>query len=1004
MGGTCEQCKTDMTGLISRPDSEVQSGVTLTKEVKMNARISIYSLCSVLALFFVTAGQAMSTNYPAPIQYKQTMVKVLQETDVQGWPSGGYETSARYPDFIAVSADGSKVGVTVKLNNYSDRHIFVMNSDGTGLTDLTSKLPAGVSVGTLQLNDNGSRLFFWDYGNGNIHYFDTSSPYDIHPAYKPDGFWVGSKRSYGLNSDGTVIYLKHFWNVDDISHYGLVSTVVGSNVLTPVVDVLSLTPAKTADYDLEFIDAARTGERLLLTYYPDYWRDSREVMWESSPLQPMPNEWHDMIWDNSATSLQYCHIISADGSKALYNFMNTSSRPELHLLNLDTGDKTPLTQLIDGLDNLQFPALSPDGTIARWSSGGYYATRRVIATGDLRDTFSARFPEAAAVGASNLTDITSNNRYYYMGSEPASVSYIHRIDMAPATTAPAPDIVSISFGQPQLVLGDTTSIPITVQVSDPKGTDNILSVQMHTLVDGREFPYGQVYEPLSYSNPLTSSGGGIFNGTVSPYAYSSFYTTNQLPRQVGVRVVVRNKDEHYVLADTAITVTKAGLKISGIGSNSIGSRNTIKISDMSGIIPASGGAITVSAWDVNGNALVESGGAVPLKLYNHGTTIIPGLDLASRFLNGTAMLYKFSIDSSEVLITNVKNSTDDTFKVPIVYLNGMTNFVSNAIGNYNTIKVSDISGTLPASGGAITVSAWDVNGNAIPESGSAAPLKLYNHGTTILSGSVLAARFPTGYPITYAFYVQSAKVVVTNVKSSTDGKLNVPVAHISGVSNFVSNSIGSYNTLEISDLSGALPFGGGAISVKAWDAAGNALAESGSTTPLILYNHGTTTINGSDLAKRFTGSSITYDFSIGSSKVLISNVKSSTDGFVEIPSIFTSGISNFVTNYVRSLNTIKISDTSGTLTDSGVVISITAWDSNGNELPASGSAAPLYLYNQGTTSISGSELAARFISGFPVLYEFSIGSTNAIVTSLTTSVDGTIKAPTVFTIGPYGGI
>jgi hypothetical protein len=449
----------------------------------------------------------------------------------------------------------------------------------------------------------------------------------------------------------------------------------------------------------------------------------------------------------------------------------------------------------------------------------------------------------------------------------------------------------------------------------------------------------------------------------------------------------------------------APLDHSVLFSNSIGSRNTINISDMSGTLPVSGGAITVSAWDTNGNALPESSGAAPLVLYNHGTNGISGSVLAARFPNGAPMTYKFSIDSTKVAITNEKNSTNDTFKVPTVYLNGVTNFASNAIGNYNTIKISDISGTLPASGAAINVLAWDASGNALAESGSAAPLKLSNHGTTSISGSDLAARFPTGSPMIYEFAVPSAKVLITNVKSSTDGKLNVPVVYTSGVSNFVSNSIGDYNTLEISDLSGALPMDGGAITVSAWDTNGNALSESGSATPLKLSNHGTTSILGTNLAARFpTGSPITYEFSIASSKVLITNVKSSTDGLVEIPSIFAQGISNFATNYVNPLNTIKISDTSGALPVGGASISIAAWDTNGNVMLESAAAIPLKLYSLGTTIISGSELLERFPSGFPVLYEFSIGSSNAIITSLTTSVDGTIKTPTVFTIGVYGGI
>jgi hypothetical protein len=499
---------------------------------------------------------------------------------------------------------------------------------------------------------------------------------------------------------------------------------------------------------------------------------------------------------------------------------------------------------------------------------------------------------------------------------------------------------------------------------------------------------------------ITSGASGTNTGTIT----CAFNANTGISARTGT---IRVSETGSTGSSQNVTVIQAGSSQPAllIGSNSIGSRNTIKISDMSGTLPDGGGSITVSAWDVNGNALPESGGAAPLNLYNYETTGIAGTDLAARFPNGTPMLYRFSIESPKVVINNVKISTNDTFKIPIVYLHGMTNYTSNSIGDYNTIKISDISGMLPAGGDAITVSAWDINGNSLVESGSAVPLKLYNHGTTIISGSNLAARFPSGSPMIYAFDVLSAKVLITNVKNSTDGKLNIPVAYTRGVSNFVSNSIGNYNALEISDLSGTLSPGGCAISVKAWDTNGNALPESGSAAPLKLFNHGTTSISGSNLAARFpTGNPMTYDFSIESSKVLITNVKSSTDGLVEIPGIFTNGISNFATNYVSHLNTIKISDTSGTLTAGGVAISITAWDTNGNALPESGVAAPLKLYNLGTTSISGSDLAARFPSGLPVLYEFSTGSSNVIVTSLTASVDGTIKTPTVFTIGASGGV
>ena len=309
---------------------------------------------------------------------------------------------------------------------------------------------------------------------------------------------------------------------------------------------------------------------------------------------------------------------------------------------------------------------------------------------------------------------------------------------------------------------------------------------------------------------------------------------------------------------------------------------------MSCTIPAGGGAITVLAWDASGKALAESGSAEPLTLRNRETTIISGSNLAARFLNGTPALYKFSTDSPNVVVTNVKNSTNDTFKVPIVYLNGMANYVSNAIGSLNTIKISDISGTLPASGSTIIVLAWDASGKTLAESGSATPLKLYNHGTTIISGSNLAACFPTGSPMTYEFYVQSTKLLITNVKSSTDGLIEIPNIFTSGISNFATNYVSSHNTIKISDISGTLPAGGVEISVKAWDTNGNEASESG--WPLMLYNHETTSISGSDLAARFTYSfPVLYEFSIGSSNVVVTNLTKSSDGTINIPTVFTIG-------------------------------------------------------------------------------------------------------------------
>ena len=442
-----------------------------------------------------------------------------------------------------------------------------------------------------------------------------------------------------------------------------------------------------------------------------------------------------------------------------------------------------------------------------------------------------------------------------------------------------------------------------------------------------------------------------------------------------------------------------------IGSNSIDSMDLVKITDMSGLLPDIGSPVTVRAWDKDGKQLTAAGYASPLSIINHGTTSILGADLEDIFPDGIPVAYTFSVESSKMFITNINNSSDGAVRVPIIYSNGLSNFVSNSIGSRNTLKVTDMSGTIASGGIAITVTAWDAIGNAIPESTSATPLKLYNHGTTSIDGKSLPSRFPSGAPMTYEFTIGSPKLVISNVKNSSDGTLNIPTVYTIGVSNFVANSIGAKNTLYISDFSGALDIGGAAIVIRAWNASGTEIPESVSAALLRLYNHGTTTISGANIAARFpSGSPMTYEFTVDSSKVAITNVKSSSDGSINIPTVYTSGITNYTTNYVSDLNTIRISDMSGSIPTGGASITIVARDVDGKLILESGSAVALKLVNQGTTTIEGSDLKNRFSGGTPVTYEFSIGSSSAVVTNLTKSTDGTINIPAVFTIGPYGGI
>ena len=556
---------------------------------------------------------------------------------------------------------------------------------------------------------------------------------------------------------------------------------------------------------------------------------------------------------------------------------------------------------------------------------------------------------------------------------------------------------AVRGGQPGS-LGNLVISPTSRSVSKDAGTTTFSVSNTGT----GTMPWTATVTPASSWLSITSGASGTDTGTIN---CSFTANTGTSARTATIRVTAVGATD----SPQDVMVTQAGAPLTNpiIGSNSIDSMDVVKITDMSGLLPDSGSPVTVRAWDKDGKQLTAAGYASPLSIINHGTTSILGADLKDRFPDGTPAAYTFSVESSQMFITNINNSSDGAVRVPIIYSNGLSNFTSNSIGSRNTLKVTDMSGTIASGGIAITVAAWDVSGNAIPESTSAETLKLYSHGTTTIAGSSLPARFPSGTPMTYEFTIASPKLIVSNVKNSSDGTLNIPTVYTVGVSNFVSNSIGSRNTIYISEFLGTLGTGGAAIVIRAWDAAGTEIPESVSVTSYNIFNYETVKITGAELASRFSsGTPMTYEFTVNSSKVVITNVKSSSGGSINIPTVYTcSGITNYTTNYVSDLNTtIQITDMSGSIPTGGASITITARDVDGKTIPESGSAIALKLNNYGTTTIEGDNLQNRFPGGVPVTYEFSIGSSIAVVTNLTKSSDGTINIPTVFTIGPYGGI
>lgn len=139
-------------------------------------------------------------------------------------------------------------------------------------------------------------------------------------------------------------------------------------------------------------------------------------------------------------------------------------------------------------------------------------------------------------------------------------------------------------------------------------------------------------------------------------------------------------------------------------------------------------------------------------------------------LDGTTAQAARSFSASVSVLTDATYWTGYTAQAATalysITRNG-SSFVTNSVGSRNTIKITDRSNGMATAGGNITITAYDVNGVTIPFSGTG--LKLQNNATTTITGTQLAAFFPTGTPMRYEFSVESSTVVVTNVKSSVDG-------------------------------------------------------------------------------------------------------------------------------------------------------------------------------------------------------------------------------------------
>ncbi len=177
--------------------------------------------CLLIAPLLILAGAlaAHGGSYPAPIKYRQIMTKIVDETQLQGWPGDGYETVGRHIEEIVASPTNNHLAFTVKLDIYSDKRLYV-RGNGTDLVNCTPYLnAAGVTpdnVYGLRMSHDGNRIFFFGVYGQDIYYLIPWFVWEVHPAFKGLAGSDGRVK-YTVNYDGTRLFFKHVTSPGGIS-------------------------------------------------------------------------------------------------------------------------------------------------------------------------------------------------------------------------------------------------------------------------------------------------------------------------------------------------------------------------------------------------------------------------------------------------------------------------------------------------------------------------------------------------------------------------------------------------------------------------------------------------------------------------------------------------------------------------------------------------------------------------------------------------------------------
>lgn len=560
-------------------------------------RYSIILFFSIFILLSTSVLPVHSEWYTSTIDYQQAITRILKRGDISwGNKADNYYV---FGDVIA-SADGSKILFTGKCEFCDSAEVrpFLANPDGSGLQDISGMLPSDITNRwsawrNLLINDDASKVFFGAavetgyYDESYLYVYDVASSSRTLAVNQEFGSFASNWYSnwyFRINENGTRVYLDEY---DAGSEEGLFyAETEGSEVW--FFDVYDLSCASQYGGNLNRFHLMGVSSENDLAF----------ISWNSDCDQTDDSNQHTGIWYTGLTGIPTLitdehrwisegdqrGICDRDGTRMIYRYKHTTGDPYT-LAVVSVADKTEtIVGWASGFNGFSSHMsrsgryILVDGQYG--DHGTYYQTMIDLTTGKSRDTWSSYFPRSGYYSTSNITE---DDRYYFHSIDgypnTEETVGLYKIDMSSTGDENAPYVQSIQFNAPALPDQDGVAIGVQVAITDPQGIGTLAWVRLLPLVEGQEYPSWYMgREPLAFPSGDPGStalyddgthgdvlaGDGIYSfdsiatrKTIreGEYASNTWYQHYTLPSPVGIRIIAKDEDNNYVIADTELMIS-----------------------------------------------------------------------------------------------------------------------------------------------------------------------------------------------------------------------------------------------------------------------------------------------------------------------------------------------------------------------------------------------------------------------------------------------------------------